>query len=373
MATPVGGDALAVEKGDEPVKVNFDEVVHDAGTVTNGDGSTVWLVPLWAGVVDAAEAGDLWSVDEDPVQVNAVDLELLGFEPCDVVAEYTAFVEEVPMSRLNLGRAPLRVLHQQYAEVTAMLSGADIGFDAAGRLTANSVAIDSSPMNQSIFYELLMYGMLEPKDKKGVPTGASQFYLGTDFDALEIAAMALGVAADKTTPISIDTVAYLNRIYGITDFGPPGEEEFYDFSGFSYNRAATYKGCFSGLVINGGTADEAEGYFLTHEDEDGNVNVQEGFVFDGNATATGITGFALWADDARRVNLFIHDNVILPENTDAVGTAGLCDVFFPPTIEMPESVQRLLPDSDLMPIEDTAPPIVVVIVDDVWRGRGRAR
>jgi hypothetical protein len=343
-----------------------DPYAHLVTFVTNGDNDGVWLVPLWGAAVLAG-------------MVTLEDLEVLGVEVCDVISPYGDEVDEVPLSRLNLGRAPDKVLRQQYAEVTAMLAeAAVISLDAAGRLTADGVAIDSSPMNQSIFYELLVNGLLEGKNKAGVATGET-FDLPMGF--MDIAAMAIGVASDKTTPISIDTIAYINRIYGIplaTEFGtiavPGTSEMFFDFTGFSYNRADTYKGCFSGLVIDGGNAVPTNGYFLTHMDEEGTLH--EGYVFDGNAAATGITGFALWANDARRVNLFLHDNVVLPENTDMVGTDALCEVLFPPPpLEMPEEILRLLPESDLIP--DTTvvstPTPTVVVVDNGRMGKGRMK
>lgn len=330
----------------EPVLVDFDAQIVDDGDpkdwqVVNGDGSTVWLVPLWADVVEV---------------YPLVDLELLGFELCDVVAEYSMFVHEVPLSRLNLGRAPIRVLNQQYAEVTKMLSDAEIGLDPAGRLTANGVAVDSSPMNQSIFYWLLKEGELIPRDKKGEPISYEPFDLPGGFDGLEIAAMALGVAADKSTPISIDTVAYLNRIYGITAFGPP--ETFYYFGGFSYDRASTYDGCLRVYAI----------------DDNGVPVLTSGSVMDlvfagFGAGGANIDGFAQWADDARRVNLYLHDAASVVD-ADPLGSTDLCGL--PTTmVEQPDetSTARLL-----LPVDDAASmtTTVVVVIDHGRKGNGRA-
>ncbi|MGI9641411.1 MAG: hypothetical protein ACR2N9_01370 [Acidimicrobiia bacterium] len=340
---PSGGSALNI--GGEIV--NFDEEIVDDGLdkdwkVVNGDGASVWLVPLWADVLDV---------------YPSVDLEQLGFEACDIVAEYAAFAHEVPLSRLNVGRAPIRVLHQQYSEVTAMLLGSEIGLDPAGRLTADGVAIDSSPMNQSVYYELLTNGQLVAKDKTGkVILPEIVFPLPGGFTRLEIAAMALGVAADKTTPISIDTVAYLNRIYGITDFGPP--EEFHNFGGFAYDRATTYNGCLEVWAFNG----------------DGVPVIEAGTVVDlvfggANAGGANIDGFAQWADDARRVNLYLHDaaGVVAADN---LGSTAVCDS--PDATEVPASTQPLL---DLLPDDDVASMTssVVVVVDKGRKGKGRVR
>ena len=303
---PFGGSNLVIDKVPDIVTVNFDENIVDDNEgdpkdwkVTNdGDGTVVWLVPLWADVRDV---------------YPSADLEGLGVEACDVVAEYSTFAVEVPLSRLNLGRAPIKVLQQQYAEVTDFLSTAtSIGLDPAGRLTADGVAIDSSPMNQSVFYELLVNRELVAKDRKGKVIG-SEFGLPGGYSYLEIAAMALGGAADKSTSISIDTVAYLNRINGITDFGPP--ETFYDFAVFSYDRSATYDGCLTVIEL------DVNGYPLPETTD----TVME-LVFESEAASgVNIDGFAQWADDARKVNLYLHDAASVLA-ADPVGSTEVCPI-----------------------------------------------
>ena len=81
------------------------------------------------------------------------------------------------------------------------------------------------------------------------------------------------------------------------------------------------------------------------------------------ASGVNIDGFAQWADDARKVNLYLHDAASVLA-ADPVGSTEVCSI--PPTSPAPEpisEVQRLLPVDDLAPIADTAPATVVVIVD----------
>ena len=201
-----------------------------------------------------------------------------------------------------------------------------------------------------------------PKDKAGkvIPPG-DVFGLPGGFDSLQIAAMALGVAADKSTPISIDTVAYLNRIYGITDFGPP--ETFYPFGGFSYNRATTYNGCLEVWAFNG----------------DGEPEITTGsvmdLVFNGNQTGDteNIDGFAQWADDARRVNLYLHDaaGVVAADN---LGSTAVCDGSVTPEA-LPEVPELIPPLVELLPVDDAASmtTTVVIVIDKGRKGKGRAR
>ena len=95
------------------------------------------------------------------------------------------------------------------------------------------------------------------------------------FDAWELAAMTIGAAASKSTPLTIDAVEYYNRIIGFpadgfippTDSadrrstrsdsirsasGPPEMatgEQFVDYTGFTYNRADTFKGSVTWLDV----------------------------------------------------------------------------------------------------------------------------
>ena len=84
--------------------------------------------------------------------------------------------------------------------------------------------------------------------------------------------MTIGAAASKSTPLTIDAVEYYNRIIGFPAVGyvPPRRdgsigvqssigpehrlrmatgEQFVDYSGFTYNRAQTFKGSVTWLDV----------------------------------------------------------------------------------------------------------------------------
>ena len=85
--------------------------------------------------------------------------------------------------------------------------------------------------------------------------------------------MTIGAAASKSTPLTIDTVEYYNRIIGFpagglhrsggladhvstgsidpsTDDGTMATgEQFVDYSGFTYNRSETFKGSVTWLDV----------------------------------------------------------------------------------------------------------------------------
>ena len=121
-------------------------------------------------------------------------------------------------------------------------------------------------------------GMAGPPATVG-PTPADSAS-NSQFDAWELAAMAIGAAASKSTPLTIDAVEYYNRIVGFPPAadstasppvppyvspwgvsfvrsarpGPPrngmaGSEQLVDYSHFSYNRSQTFKGSVTWLDV----------------------------------------------------------------------------------------------------------------------------
>jgi hypothetical protein len=336
---PISGDDQPVFESEALTPEDLAALNGLAKPVTNEDGWEAWLIPMWG---TAVQDGVVSLEDVEAAEVDLCDL--FAGTVGDVVVNFAPYAHEVPFSRLSGGRAPERVLNQQYAEVTVMLTGTEVGLDPAGRLTAGAMtyeldgtAIDSSPMNQSIYRELLRNGVMDPKDKNGNLTGGAQFVLPGD--PMDIAAMAMGAAADKGTPISIDTLAYMNRIYDIpgrtvlpTVSGDLGEQ-FLSFAGFEYeyDRQDAYPGCFSGWTYDGVEPVRTDGYIMD-------------LVFGNDATGTvnGITGFAQRADDARLVNLFIHDAPVTVA-ADPQGTSDLCDVLYPPVDITPPAVSVMAP------------------------------
>ncbi|NVK40732.1 MAG: hypothetical protein HWE39_05765 [Oceanospirillaceae bacterium] len=249
-------------------------------------------------------------------------------EECDVATDFVAYPQEVLFGRLNLGRAPTQVLRQQLSDVTDVLSAASqLSLDSAGRLVADGVAIDSPGQNLAIHTELQKYGGLKAKDQTPIVLPNPGI---AGFSFLDIAASALGAAADKGGLVNLDLVVYDNRILNIPDLtqydvftgnGVIGEsgEKYMDYSAYQYKRSDTYPGCVRGYFIEGETTVPFHGslmqYVFANEDFD-----------DDNVFA-----FATAADDARRVIAFVHDNIVT--NVDSIGqrTDAICSAPTPPT------------------------------------------
>lgn len=136
---------------------------------------------------------------------------------CAVVADYATYTQEVDFGRTSVVRSPVSVLLQQLDDVIVNLATADcVTLDPAGRLVTSTVtdnvvtsgAIDSPLQNLAIYRQLITTGYLgtqaTPLDLK-------------DPNFLNTAARGIGAASDKTGKVSVDMVAYLNQIMGLTD------------------------------------------------------------------------------------------------------------------------------------------------------------
>jgi hypothetical protein len=137
------------------------------------------------------------------------------------VPGYESFTQEIEFGRTNVARSPSSVFDQQLEEAIVRLSTADcVMRDAAGRLvtstvvvaadgsiSSSSAAIDSPLQNLAIYKQLMLTGYL----------GAESAPLTLPADPLDIAAVAIGAASDKTGKVSVDMLAYLNQILGLTD------------------------------------------------------------------------------------------------------------------------------------------------------------
>lgn len=136
---------------------------------------------------------------------------------CAVLPEYATSTQEVDFGRTSVVRSPESVLQQQLQDVIVNLSTAGcVTLDAAGRLVTStntdgvvtSGAIDSPLQNLAIYRQLMLVGDL------GVNIADPNNVLG---NVLNTAARAVGAASDKSGRVSVDMVAYLNQILGLTD------------------------------------------------------------------------------------------------------------------------------------------------------------
>ncbi len=116
---------------------------------------------------------------------------------------------EAELGRLNVARAPGRVLDRALSEAVGEWSDARSGWyglpldDALARMAELEKGIRvESPLQNLGMYRALLSG------RRPVPI---------DGDALELAAIFLGGASDKTIPIVPDTVVALNTILGVGD------------------------------------------------------------------------------------------------------------------------------------------------------------
>lgn len=121
-------------------------------------------------------------------------------------------IPEVELGRLNIVRSPSHVIDQAVAEAIknftpSMVAFYDMTAEAAANLLTTAydtvVRIDSPLENIGLYRDLLTKG------STGLPgvTGAS---------TLDLAAILLGSASDKTITVTTDTVTAINTILGIT-------------------------------------------------------------------------------------------------------------------------------------------------------------
>jgi hypothetical protein len=319
------------------------------------DGREVTLVPLFAHYPEflpEEEEGD------DP-HGHTTDLEIAeapdgrgppedhddeGGEPCDPLVitlpegnvNYADFASEVELERLNLARSPANVLLQHMKEVEAYVETTDpalFTLDTSGRPVFDGVGIDAGPKLQGIREALLEKGTIPGADSwSAYPFPfrlVARFGAGPtdvvvrDFDQWtnwDLSAFALGGAASKFTPISLDVVPYHDRIMGI-----PGDwaasdgwpklvhyseelgEYFVDYSGFSYERAATYPGCAT--YLDPVTIEWVVMPYLEAQYPIGDLWVD---VFEPlppnavNGVLGNVAGYAQMAEDARSMNYFTH-------------------------------------------------------------------
>jgi hypothetical protein len=244
----------------------------------------------------------------------------MDMEPCDVYPGYAA--DETDLGRLNLGRAPERVLSKQLGDVTALLQApGDVGLDASGRFTkvVDGVVVDTldSPLaNMAAMQSILETGAI---GGMAVPT--------VQLSSLELAAAQLAAAAPKEDAFdpTVDVVQYLGRILRIpqdTDWSavmpvltgenyltPDTFETFLNFpEQFSYDRSDMFPGCI---------------HYYDLDAERARAQTLMSYVFgDVQAQASGIEGYTQLAADAREVLVTIHDLGITVLGVDDIRTSG---------------------------------------------------
>lgn len=277
------------------------------------DGRQVWPIPLMG----------------DPSAPPPAEGEVVTV--CDPQPAYAMYVQEAELERLNMARQPDDVKARKLNDVMIKLLTADeITLDGAGRITVDGVPIDASPEHAAIYASLMSSGSIPGLDAAPAAVGP--------LDAWMLAAVSLGAASGKSTPITIDSVEYYNRIVGVpaeyaevpgvwsVDFlrtTPPGGEQFVDYSAFSYTRSEVFQGCVTWLDVPSLTWQVSPIAELANFSELPPVAV--------NGTVGNVAGFAQLADDVRSVIVLLHENEVVPgffidpvgQNTCAEQTAAL--------------------------------------------------
>ena len=321
--------------------ISYEIVPGTTQTTNPADGRTVSLVPL---------VGEL-SSEASPVAADTA---------CDPQPAFSTYASEVELERLNLARTNDSVLWKKLVEVRTRLTGAAVTLDGAGRIAADGVALDASPDYAAIYAAYApavatleggpaevekLGGLMDTGAIPGLPgypdTPSSIEQSGKKFDQWMLAAAAIGTAAGKSVPITIDTVEYYNRTAApdglvanwkyasnnlLTETGPNGER-FVDYSKFSYTRSEVYNGCtiwldYSTLTWKTGlVGDRVE--FLDIVPTPGTV---------GN-----VAGFTQLADDVRSVINYIHENgqALLPPTSPYAGYGFYIDPVFQNTCNDP--------------------------------------
>jgi len=262
------------------------------------DGRDVYLIPLMGETLGDGEVAD-------PAVISV----------CDPQPNYAMYVTEAALERLNLARTDDKVLESKLAETQVRLITADeISLDGAGRITTDGVPIDASPDQAAIYWSIMRTGAIPglTPTEIAVPGGT--------FDAWYLAAAAIGTAASKSVPITIDTVEYYNRIIGATDDPaavPPlvtwapelpttvAGESFVDYSGFTYTRSDVFRGCTTWLDAT--TMTWQQGDIL---DVVPFTDIVEGATDE--TPLANVAGFAQLADDVRAMIDFIHYYDVIP-------------------------------------------------------------
>lgn len=310
--------------------ISYERVPGITAQTNDVDGRQVYVIPL---------QGEL--LDDDPSTWPAEELEV-----CDPLPEYAMFVHEVELERLNMARTADEVLERKVADVEEKLRlGDEISLEAAARITIDGAMLDASPEYAGIYQSLMYTGTIpglqyhdETKSTPPAEVGPYQYQEGrrnSRFDAWELAAAAIGTAASKPTPLTIDAVVYYNQVIGFPpepvasaaagsgsggstdteprqiddawapfiDFVEDAEgKQYVDYAGFTYNRSETFPGSMTILDVDA-MKWEVMPYIGTIPF--GNLTGLSDAAVN-TANLTGIVAFAQLADDVRSMINYYH-------------------------------------------------------------------
>jgi hypothetical protein len=218
-----------------------------------------------------------------------------------------ADVQAVEFGRLNIARAPSKVLEHSLVELLSKLDGGilydSVTLDPAGRLVVDGSTIDS-PLENLALYEALL---TTPAVDGVITLTASSSHDGADTtysfsvpeDArLDLAASAIAAASDKTGELTIDEIVGISSFIGVSD-----ELASY-IPSFTYDRVDTYTDVNVWVL-----EPQPDGSYLPVEKElltavDWNT-VEDNSIKEN--TDGGIDVFTQAADDAVQAIEYVHD------------------------------------------------------------------
>lgn len=307
---------------------NLEDIFKDVAGSDAGDDSDA---PDWAGrpggksgmgggkPADASAKkgdlyGDMWVIARD---ANGVPILKDGFvQPLDSQGNLIELDDEghpvdetltmeVELGRLNVGRAPSKVLDRRAEEVISLLNEATaVTTDPAGRLVITnadneSKTIDSPLENLALYVALMTTGTIPgvtdlPGDSFDHLVDGER----TTADMVSAASLLAG-ASDKTSPLTVDEIAYVNVFVDInTEKTGSVTYSVADYSAFAYDRSDTYGDVKTTVLVQQG-----DGNWLSTE-----VNVYEAVFGGADYSSSGtISTFTQAADDARAIVNFIHE------------------------------------------------------------------
>lgn len=218
---------------------------------------------------------------------------------------------EVELGRLNIARAPEKVLDHSLVEALKKLSTAtEVTLDPSGRLVADGVTIDSPLENLALFKAIVstpaVNGVITLTTTATVDGQTVTYSFDISVaDAGLVAASAIAAASDKTGTLTVDEVMYIAKFIGL-------DEELSNFvSTWNYERDDVYTDDVKVWILQG-VDNDGDGIFDVYYPVEVQINEVVEFntvtpiVADGN----GADSFAQAADDSVQVLEYVHDNAI---------------------------------------------------------------
>ncbi len=266
--------------------------------------------------------GDIWIILRDDLGNPILDANG-NIQPCldtactevihltddgELPPQYADDVIEVEFGRLNIARAPSKVLDHSLVEAMAKLDGGvlgeDVTLDPSGRLVIDGSTIDSPLENLAIYKALVSTEAVD-----GVVTLSVTAHAEGEGDVtytfslpeamrLDVAASAFAAASDKTGDLSVDEVVNISKFMDVDDelAGLVGD--------YQYSTTDTYGDVKVWILV-----EVSPGVM-----EPRLVNIMDYVDFNSippiDGDSDGIDRFAQAADDSVQVLEFVHDNAL---------------------------------------------------------------